>query len=157
MGPGPLHLLPGTEELRTLVGGGSGHSLLPPQPGSGRLSIHDDVSLGWREGAQTPKYGACVDFREITILQGVKDVVGGISVLRPRWVSSGHSSGSRLGAEPRPAAHLAGAQAVCTPALGFGTAATAPRSKGPVLPGRATRRGLQCFETDGEDHWGEVT
>lgn len=35
---------------------------------SGWLSIQDDVSLGWRKGAQTPKPGACIDFREITVL-----------------------------------------------------------------------------------------
>lgn len=51
----PLYPCSGTWELQTLVGGSSGHSLPPPLPGSDRLSIQDDVSLGWREGTQTPK------------------------------------------------------------------------------------------------------
>ena len=62
---------------------------------------------------------------------------------------------SGLGAEPQNLAHQFRAQEVSTPRLDLGTVA-ASQGKCPVLPGQATRKGLQCF-TDGAGRWGEVT
>lgn len=59
-----------------LVGGSSGQSLPPPQPGSSGLSVQDDVSFAGGKGPPTPRSSACADLREIEVLRGYGDGTG---------------------------------------------------------------------------------